>query len=1182
MSDANLQVGVRVRADGSGLVGQLSADKAAVQGLAGAIDSASSSARGLAGASTTMAGGLRTADRAAEELAGSAAQAEGAVERLTAAELRGLNAISQLAQRMGLAVAEARQFTSEQLAAANAIGAFAQQSGRLSGAQRQLQQISGQARAGMQQLSFQIGDVTQQLALGVNPAVVFAQQVGQITQAMQLMTGQTRGFIGFLAGPWGAVVTGAVTVAALFASTLFQAADASEVAATGANALTRAQSVLGDMFDLTSGRIERQNALLIANARLTAINLRAEAMQARTSAEQTFSSGLRPRGGDFGSFMAGLRGRSGSNRVGADLLRPHIERVRSARTPEERSAAIDRALRETEPLLRGNTPDTDVLGNLSNITTQQWRQALIDIARSEQNDAVAALIDQSLNGRSLAPGLRRDGRTRRPRRGRDGTAAAQRLDEFGSDAATRIRELAGQFTDTPTQITRVNRAVADLDDLLEDVQQRRPPDFQQLLAQGEAARRVIQEGINRPYLDFIEAQEESLAIARLERQGRGDEAEAMRTILQLEQAMGPLSQERRDVILASVQAIRAEQRETEILRERQQAYLDALSQTRDLIRGAITDIFQGNLRGLAQLPQRIFQTYTELLARTIEDNLFGDAFRRIEDRVNGTDIASDAAERFRDGAIEARDASRDAAAALGQLASASRLAAGAVGGGGWWQGAETPAIFNENVPFAWPGSGGGDEAITVTGTRQRSSWPTDPRQFFRSAFEELLTSAGVGQRFAGLIAGGVATAMQGAAFGQIGGGLVGMLGGRQSQTGSAIGGAIGGIAGEALKGSITAVLGQTLGSAAGPIGSIVGGILGSLAGGLLRKSKTGSATITSIDGAATTSGSNSQFRSQASGLAGNVQEALGQIAEQLGGGVGGFSVSIGIRDGKLRVDPTGRGITKTKKGAKDFGDDQAGAVAFAIADAIADGAITGLSQAVQAALRSSTDINKALREAMKVDELETLLEGTAGALNKVFKDFERQAAERVRIAQKYGFDLVKIEEINAKERAALFDQIMQDRVGSLKSLLDDLNFGDLFEGSIADQRQKLLVEVAKAEAEAKFGQDGATDRVAELRRKLLEVSREGFGTAGAEFASDRAGTISAAEEIIRLENERVQAARDAQAATNQHLATANQLADEGNNISAEILAVLRGGGGGGGAATGGGARSFTTDRAVEL
>src|SRR5205085_4460117 len=239
----------------------------------------------------------------------------------------------------------------------------------------------------------------------------------------------------------------------------------------------------------------------------------------------------------------------------------------------------------------------------------------------------------------------------------------------------------------------------------------------------------------------------------------------------------------------------------------------------------------------------------------------------------------------------------------------------------------------------------------------------------------------------------------------------------------------------------------------------------------------------SVDGQASTRGNSSDFISQATSMAGSIQSGLQEIADRLGGQLGSFAVSIGVRDGKIRVDPTGRGITKTKKGAVDFGDDEAAARMFAIMDAIKDGGITGLSAAIQKALQSSPDLDKALKEALKVDEVETLLKGPIGAIEKQLREESRLAAERVRIAKQYGFDVVEIEKINAAKRLQLEDEILKARIGALQQLLDDLNFGDLFEGSINDQVARIREQLAKAQADAEAGVDGAADRQADLSRQ---------------------------------------------------------------------------------------------------
>ncbi len=93
-------------------------------------------------------------------------------------------------------------------------------------------------------------------------------------------------------------------------------------------------------------------------------------------------------------------------------------------------------------------------------------------------------------------------------------------------------------------------------------------------------------------------------------------------------------------------------------------------------------------------------------------------------------------------------------------------------------------------------------------------------------------------------------------------------------------------------------------------------------------------------------------------------------------------------------------------------------------------------------------------------------------------------------------------------------------------------------------------------ADAEAGVDGAADQLAELSRRLLEVTRDAFGTAGGEFAADRSNAISTAEAIIKAENDRIRAAQDATGATNAKLDTANALANEQNDLLAQINAGI--------------------------
>ncbi len=88
--------------------------------------------------------------------------------------------------------------------------------------------VSGQHRAAMQQLSFQLNDVAVGFAAGTPPMVIFAQQSSQVIQAVQMMNTSTKGFLGFLGGPWGMGLTAAAVMLSPFISKLMETGDAAD------------------------------------------------------------------------------------------------------------------------------------------------------------------------------------------------------------------------------------------------------------------------------------------------------------------------------------------------------------------------------------------------------------------------------------------------------------------------------------------------------------------------------------------------------------------------------------------------------------------------------------------------------------------------------------------------------------------------------------------------------------------------------------------------------------------------------------------------------------------------------------------------------------------------------------------------------------------------------------------
>lgn len=266
--------------------------------------------------------------------------------------------------------------------------------------------------------------------------------------------------------------------------------------------------------------------------------------------------------------------------------------------------------------------------------------------------------------------------------------------------------------------------------------------------------------------------------------------------------------------------------------------------------------------------------------------------------------------------------------------------------------------------------------------------------------------------------------------GGVGMGVGGMVLGSK---GSNLGSFAGGILGEKLGSKLL----KPLGDFAGPVGTIIGGVLGGMLGSLVKKTKKASATIgIGADGLEISSvrGNSGSRKAASSQAAGSVIDALMAIAEQLGGDVSGpISVSIGVRKKSYRVDPTGRGITKTSKGAIDFGQDAEAAIKFAISDAIADGVITGLSASIQRLLKKGDierQVEKAVTFKAALDEVRERTDPLGFALDKLAKEMERLAS----IAAEAGAseeELAQLRELGLRKQKDITEQARQDLLNEI-------------------------------------------------------------------------------------------------------------------------------------------------------
>lgn len=1019
---------------------------------------------------------------------------------------------------------------------------------------------AGRQRAAYQQLGFQVQDVFQQFALGINPLVILAQQGGQVTSAFALMGDTQQGtqskftrFMTFLSGPWGAAILGAVTIGGLLAQTLWDNEDAATGATQANDAYASAQSQLAKVMNLTTGEISSQNVVLREQIRLLAQKQIVDGRKAEREARESLQDVGRP--GWFTLF--------GAN----DSRRAEFE-------------SSTRPVRQlTEDLIKGRIAATefrkeidrlDKAGRLGGEDAIDVVERGLNLAIAQQDQLVGQQMLDALDGKGLAAGLRRDppkGRT--PRKDTSGDKAAreaQRLLDFTDAAEERVQRINEQFNEQPRLLDQAAKASRELDDIQKDVEKRlkdQPDKVKELTAAIKDARGAVDDALLRPFREMEEAGDRQLEQMILVLQGRDTEAEALQRIQQFEERRGAMTVEQREAILAQVEA----EREINILIEERNRKLSIYLTTIDDARGALEDLLSGG--NVGDFLDNLQTSFRRLQSRIITEQIFGPIEREMQDLLNGRVGLRAQSERL------AQDLEKPGVASI-RLANVMDDAADNIAQAAYR--IANPGLVVAGASDAPEGKLADDGTIVVQAESRNSITDPTAQEYFDKLIDRMIGGvaksldsalgikffAGLQGVLSGALSGYVQAGPVGAALGALkevkglpeslantlGGAFDGAVAGyRNSQIMDALG------IGNSKTGS---TIGGALGAATGiPGGDIIGSIAGGLIGEALKPTKRGSATITSVDGDASSRG-NDQERIQASlGLAGSVQQRLRQIAEEFDAEIGSFAVSIGQRGKNFRVDTSGSGKTKTRRGAIDFGPDEEAAVAFALRDAISDGAIKGLSAAIQKALNSNPDVDKAIKEALKVRDVEELLDGIGGKIRKVVRDFDRQADERLRIAREYGFDILEIERINAEERSKLIESILEDRVGALQDLLNDLVFGDLAEGTLSERRQRLLEEISKAEADAAKGVDGAADRLADLNRRLIQLSRDAYGTAGSEYASDRAQAIASAERIIQLENDRIRGTQEAAAETNRQLATANQLSNEQNNILAEINAGIR-------------------------
>lgn len=1072
---------------------------------------------------------------------------------------------------------------------------FAAQQGKIDSASRNNQ-------LAMRNLGFQVSDVGASLASGSNLFVIFGQQIGQVGGALSDMTGRAGALGRFLTNPWVAALTTAGIVAGLFFDKMNDGSKAFEAAQLGADGLAQAQGALGQIFNETSGKLEKQNELLILNARLTAINLRAEAAADRAKAATLIADTDAP------SWMAKGRAVVGSvlpdgigNLVAGDYYgakerakqaQSAITAIRSAKNDKDRQAAGERALAFSEK--------ADFSG--LSIDRKQFQEGVVALAAGRAKDAIADLVDKSLDDGSLAAGLRKPD-TKKPKT-RDTSKAIAASAEFGRDAGDRLSEITSKFAGDPSRIQQVNKALNDINDIVDDLQNKKikPPNYDALIASAQNARSVVTASLNKPFDDLIQQSREREQIDALVLQGQFAQADALQTILGLQRQMGPLNEDQRRQVLAIKEAEEARARAIDDQRRKVGLYVQAVGD----VQRSFEDLFTtGSVRDLGK---NLIQSFKSLQGRLLSEQLFGGLDRKIEDFVSGRTGIVSANEFLSTQTETAGDAllnfSRTVDIVTGKVADAGNatvLTAG-VSSSSF---ANVAAFGPPAQPKADPATesladvadrlmadasadlsdalgttlGSFTDDIVVSGKKQIKAANDNARAVVSAADVFNFAGSQIGTNFKKLgidlpksLTRNFGSILQGASGGQAIGSLFGGKGG-------AIGGGVGAAA--------TALLGSKAGSAissiAGPlaiaseINQVIGDIFGFEGGplgiftGLLKKTKKASTTLKVENGSVVTGsavGNSSAYKANATKLGGGVGDTLNQIADALGGDLSGpLSVSIGQRKKKFVVDPTGQGRTKGS-GVLKFSDEQE-AIEAALRDALSDGVVQGISDASKKILQSGQDLTKALEKATLIESVPKLLkqrlDPVGYAMDEVNSRFEKiiaalkeggASAQQMAEAQK----LYNLELADAKETTNV-------AADSLKDFLSSLKAGSASPYSLRDQEVSARAVLDPFLSQINRGEAVDQEKYLSAAQTFLDIERQLYGSTSKYFdalnqiqaaTNSAISTIDTAAPIRTVADPFIEATATASKSTAASTSNMEQLMQQNNQLMAELIRVQGG------------------------
>jgi hypothetical protein len=240
------------------------------------------------------------------------------------AHTQGMEQIANLINRVGALEAETKKLASANKTLSTSTDAVISNGKRYNNALDAQSKALRNTRMGTQQLGMQINDFATSVSTGASPVQAFNQQIGQVGFAMSMMEGRLGAVGRFLAGPWSILVIGAAMAVGFLVEKFMAADEAAQDVKFATSFMSDAQSILGNVMDITTGKITTQNAALLdlAKAQIIVAKLQAEtrAAEAKGAVADIAKREFQFSGGMGGGFSVGRRGLDARDVISQEVL----------------------------------------------------------------------------------------------------------------------------------------------------------------------------------------------------------------------------------------------------------------------------------------------------------------------------------------------------------------------------------------------------------------------------------------------------------------------------------------------------------------------------------------------------------------------------------------------------------------------------------------------------------------------------------------------------------------------------------------------------------------------------------------------------------------------------------------------------------------------------------------------